>query len=204
MQIECKLAGFGGQGIMTVGKLLALAGMKEGREVVWIPSYGPEMRGGTAYCTVVVADRPIGSPVINDPGHLITMNRPSLEKFAPTVRPGGVLVINSSLIPIGAERADIDVVRVPCNEIAIALGQPRLASMVALGAFAARSGMVAFETLRAVVVDQFSRRPDVAQQNAAALDRGAEVARETPAFVPPPNAGPNAGTAAVAAAGGAQ
>jgi len=115
MQIECKLAGFGGQGIMTVGKLLALAGLKEGREVVWIPSYGPEMRGGTAYCTVVVAYRPIGSPVINNPGHLITMNRPSLEKFAPTVRPGGVLVINSSLIPIGAERADIDVVRVPCN-----------------------------------------------------------------------------------------
>ncbi len=185
MQDECKLAGFGGQGIMTVGKLLALAGLREGREVVWLPSYGPEMRGGTAYCTVVVADRPIGSPVINTPHHLIAMNRPSLEKFAPTVKPGGVLVINSSLIPIGAERNDIDVVRVPCNEIAIALDQPRLASMIALGAFVARSSMVAYEQLRAVVLDQFSRKPELAKLNATALDKGADVAREAPPFAAP-------------------
>lgn len=180
MQNECKFAGFGGQGIMTVGKLLALTGLQEGREVVWLPSYGPEMRGGTAYCTVAVADRPIGSPVINNPGNLIAMNRPSLEKFAPTVKPGGVIVINSSLIPIGVEREDVDALRVPCNEIAIELGNPRVASMVSLGAFVARSGMVSYDALRAVVLDQFSRKPSVAELNAAALDRGADVARETP------------------------
>lgn len=180
MQDECKFAGFGGQGIMTVGKLFALAGLQEGREVVWLPSYGPEMRGGTAYCTVVVADRPIGSPVINTPGNLVVMNRPSLEKFASTVRSGGVLVINSSLIPIGTDRADLDVLRVPCNEIAIELGQPRVASMIALGAFVARTGLVSYETVRAVVLDQFSRRADVAELNVTALDRGADLARATP------------------------
>lgn len=182
MQAECKFAGFGGQGIMTVGKFLALAGMAEGREVVWIPSYGPEMRGGTAYCTVVVADKPIGSPVINMPGHLVVMNRPSLEKFAPTVKPGGVLVINSSLIPIGTERTDLDVVRVPCNEIAIQLGQPRVAAMVALGAFIARSGMVDFARFRDIVAEQFSRKAEVAGVNVAAVERGAEVARAVPPF----------------------
>lgn len=179
MQHECKFAGFGGQGIMTVGKLLALTGLREEREVVWLPSYGPEMRGGTAYCTVVIADRPIGSPVINRPLHLIAMNRPSLEKFAPTMKPGGVLVLNSSLIPISSDRTDIDVLHVPCNEIAIALGSPRSASMVALGAFAERSGMVRFSELREVVGEQFGHKPAIAAVNQAALDRGAEIARET-------------------------
>lgn len=182
MQHECKFAGFGGQGIMTIGKLLALTGLAESREVVWLPSYGPEMRGGTAYCTVVVADRPIGSPVINRPGHLLVMNRPSLEKFAPTVRPGGVIVINSSLIPITTDRTDVDVLRVPCNEIAIELGNTRTASVVALGAFVARSGMVGYDKLRDVVANEFARKPKVAELNLAALDRGAAVARETAPF----------------------
>ena len=180
MQHECKFAGFGGQGIMTVGKLLALAGLREGREVVWLPSYGPEMRGGTAYCTVVTADRPIGSPVINRPRHLVAMNRPSLEKFAPTIRSGGVIVINSSLIPITSDREDVDQLLVPCNEIAIELGSPRSVSMIALGAFAERSGMVSFADLREVVGEQFSRKPKIAEINQTALDRGAEIARSTP------------------------
>ena len=97
MQSEVKFAGFGGQGIMLIGKILAHAAMQEGLEVVWIPSYGPEMRGGTAYCTVVASDRPIGSPIIRNPQHLVAMNRPSLEKFAPTVKSGGVIFINGSL-----------------------------------------------------------------------------------------------------------
>jgi 2-oxoglutarate ferredoxin oxidoreductase subunit gamma len=99
MQSEVMFAGFGGQGILLSAKILAHAAMEEGYEVVWIPSYGPEMRGGTAYCTVVISDRPIGSPIIKNPLHLVAMNRPSLEKFAPVVKPGGVVLINSSLMP---------------------------------------------------------------------------------------------------------
>ena len=89
MQNEVQFAGFGGQGIMLMGQIMAEAAMQQGYEVVWIPSYGPEMRGGTAYCTVVISDRPIGSPIIRNPKHLVAMNRPSLEKFAPAVKPGG-------------------------------------------------------------------------------------------------------------------
>jgi len=94
MQTEVQFAGFGGQGIMVMGKILAHAAMEEGLEVSWVPSYGPEMRGGTAYCTVVVSDVPIGSPVIKNPTHLVAMNRPSLEKFSGCIKPGGVIFIN--------------------------------------------------------------------------------------------------------------
>ena len=113
MQSEIQFAGFGGQGIMVMGQILAQAAMAGGFEVVWIPSYGPEMRGGTAYCTVVISDRLIGSPIIRNPGHLVAMNRPSLEKFASTVKSGGVIFINSSIISIDAGREDVDVIRVP-------------------------------------------------------------------------------------------
>ncbi len=185
MQDECKFAGFGGQGIMTVGRLLALAGLQAEREVIWIPSYGPEMRGGTAYCTVVISGLPIGSPIINTPGSLVAMNRPSLEKFAPTVRPGGVIIINSSLIPVSVPRDDVDVLEVPCNQIALEIGSVRSASMVALGALAARSAIVPFETLCEVIESEFKRKAEVARMNLAALERGAEVAREKPRFEPP-------------------
>ena len=183
MQNECKFAGFGGQGILTIGKLMALAGLAEGREVVWIPSYGPEMRGGTAYCTVVVADKPIGSPVINNPRNLVVMNRPSLEKFDATVRPGGIIVINSSLIPVSSKRDDVDVLRVGCNAIANELGNARVAGMIALGAFVARSGIVAMEALEEVVGKTFAAKPAIAALNRKALARGAEIARCAPPFV---------------------
>ncbi|MEJ2097557.1 MAG: 2-oxoacid:acceptor oxidoreductase family protein, partial [Deltaproteobacteria bacterium] len=108
MQSEVQFAGFGGQGIMLMGKILAHAAMEEGYEVSWVPSYGPEMRGGTAYCTVVISDTPIGSPVIKNPTHLVAMNRPSLEKFAPAVKKGGIIFINESLIDIRSGRADVN------------------------------------------------------------------------------------------------
>ena len=107
MQNEVMFAGFGGQGILLSAKILAHAAMEEGMEVAWVPSYGPEMRGGTAYCTVVISDRLIGSPIIRNPMHLVAMNRPSLEKFAPVVRSSGVILVNSSLISIGADRDDV-------------------------------------------------------------------------------------------------
>jgi len=176
MQSEVMFAGFGGQGIMMIGKLYALAGMDDGRQVIWIPSYGPEMRGGTAYCTVVLSDRPIGSPVIASPAHLVVMNRPSLEKFAPVMKTGGVCVVNSSLIPIEAGRADIDEVRVACNEVAIELGNPKLASMIALGAFVARSKVFDFELLRAAARHAFEEKPKLVDANLRALDKGAQLA----------------------------
>ena len=105
MQSEVMFAGFGGQGILLSAKMLAHAAMETGHEVVWIPSYGPEMRGGTAYCMVIMSDRPIGSPIVKNPQHLVAMNRPSLEKFAGQVKPGGVILVNSSLIDINSGRS---------------------------------------------------------------------------------------------------
>ena len=125
MQTEVIMAGFGGQGLMLIGKLLAKAGLDEGKEVTWLPSYGPEMRGGTANCTVVVSDKPIGSPLIPAPKGAIVMNRPSHDKFAPLVRPKGVLVVNSSLIPDTTPRSDLTVFRIPANEIAMEEGSGR-------------------------------------------------------------------------------
>jgi len=135
MTHEVLIAGFGGQGIMAMGTLLAYAGMLEGKNVSWLPSYGPEMRGGTAYCMVVVSDEPVTSPLVTEPTAVIVMNNPSLEKFESWVRPGGLLVINTSLVDLEPGRSDIRVVRVPCNEIAEGLGSGKVANMVALGAY---------------------------------------------------------------------
>ncbi len=176
MQSEVMFAGFGGQGILLSAKILAHAAMEEGREVAWIPSYGPEMRGGTAYCTVVVSDRPIGSPIIKNPMHLVAMNRPSLEKFAPVVKPGGVILINESLVPIGAGRDDVDELSVPVNEIAIKLGSIRSANIVALSAFVARSRIVDIECLRGCIKTEFARKAKLIPLNMKAVDAGIDAA----------------------------
>jgi len=108
MQLETFFAGFGGQGIMSIGQFLAKTGMEEGKQVVWLPSYGPEMRGGTAYCTVIISDQLIGSPIISNPQALVVLNRPSMDKFAPRVKSGGTIIVNSSLIEVTSERDDVD------------------------------------------------------------------------------------------------
>ncbi|MBN1947900.1 MAG: 2-oxoacid:acceptor oxidoreductase family protein [Bradymonadales bacterium] len=177
MQDEVQFAGFGGQGIMLIGKLLAHSAMHEGREVCWLPSYGPEMRGGTAYCTVVLADRPIGSPVISNPRYLVVMNRPSLEKFGPMVKTQGAVVINSSLIPISIDRTDIDVLRIPCNDIAVELGDNRVASMVALGALLGYRTLVDLEGIKELVKETFGKKVKVLNINLLALERGFELGR---------------------------
>ena len=177
MQREVMFAGFGGQGILLIGNILAHAAMEQGSEVAWVPSYGPEMRGGTAYCLVAISDRPIGSPIIRNPMHLVAMNRPSLEKFAPMVKPTGVVVINSSLISIGAGRDDVDELRVPANDIAKDLGSTKVANIVALGAFVARSNIVDFEVMRTCVQEQFASREKLIPINMAALDAGKKAAR---------------------------
>ena len=176
MQKEVMFAGFGGQGILLSAKLLAHAAMEQGSQVMWIPSYGPEMRGGTAYCTVVVSDRLIGSPIIKNPAHLVAMNRPSLEKFASVVKPDGVVLINSSLIPVRSDRDDVQELIVPANEAAVALGSVRCANIVALSAFAAKSGMVDLEILRECIKAEFAAKAKIIPLNMKAFDEGLRIA----------------------------
>jgi 2-oxoglutarate ferredoxin oxidoreductase subunit gamma len=172
MQNDVIMAGFGGQGILLIGKMLAYAGMHEGKEVSWLPSYGPEMRGGTCNCTVVISDTTVGSPVIQSPRAVLAMNLPSLEKFEPDLRPGGVLLINTSLIDQRSERDDIVIVEVPANEIAKELGNPRGANMVALGAYLGATGSVSVEEVEKVIRETFAAKPKVIDVNIEALHRG--------------------------------
>ncbi len=177
MQNEVMFAGFGGQGILLSGKILAHAALEEGYEVAWIPSYGPEMRGGTAYCLVVISDRPIGSPIIKNPKHLVAMNRPSLEKFAKVLKPGGVILNNSSLIPIEAGRADVDELKVPAGDIAAEVGSGKAANIVALAAFVARSGIVSIDTLKRCIEEEFGKRPKLIPLNIKAMEAGIKAAQ---------------------------
>ena len=177
MQIEVMFAGFGGQGILSAGKILAGAAMEKDARVAWIPSYGPEMRGGTAYCTVVVSDRLIGSPIIRNPGHLVAMNRPSLEKFGGLVKKDGVILVNSSLVEISSGRTDIDELRVPATGIADEIGDVMVASVVALSAFVSRSSVVPMDLLRSVLIGKFEDQPELLAKNLTALERGEEAAR---------------------------
>lgn len=142
MTHEIILAGFGGQGVMVMGQLLAYAGMLEGSYVSWIPSYGPEMRGGTANCSVIISEEPVGSPIVGEATAVVAMNLPSFEKFESSLSPGGVMLINSSLIDRESKRDDIRVYKVPANDIANDLGNARMANMVALGALNAALGNV--------------------------------------------------------------
>jgi 2-oxoglutarate ferredoxin oxidoreductase subunit gamma len=135
MEHSVIIAGFGGQGVILAGKILAQAGMDHDLEVTWLPSYGPEMRGGTANCTVVLSKQPVGSPIVDNPTSLIAMNLPSLEKFESRVEKGGVIVLNSSLIERDVERDDVKVARVALNKLAMKIGSDRALNMIALGAY---------------------------------------------------------------------
>lgn len=176
MTTELIVAGFGGQGVLLFGKFLALSGLKEGKEVVWIPSYGPEMRGGTCNCTVIVSEDPIGSPIIDYPNTVVVMNKPSLVKFGPRVSPNGLLLINRSLIDTTSDRTDIRIETVPANEIALELGNGKAANMVALGAYVALTKVVKFETILGVVEENFAKKKQFLDLNLAAVKKGYEQA----------------------------
>jgi 2-oxoglutarate ferredoxin oxidoreductase subunit gamma len=172
MQVEAVFAGFGGQGVLLAGKILAETGMELGKEVVWLPSYGPEMRGGTANCTVIIADEPIASPIVTNPRDLVVMNRPSLEKFAPVLRPGGFAVVNSSLISIKPNRDDLAVIEVPANQIAIDAGAGKAANMVMLGAYVGATGIVPYEALMEQAKHEFAKKPKLVPINVKCLEGG--------------------------------
>jgi 2-oxoglutarate ferredoxin oxidoreductase subunit gamma len=172
-------AGFGGQGVLLIGQLLALAGMNEGREVSWLPSYGPEMRGGTANCSVVVSDEPIASPVLSMADCVIAMNTPSLDKFESCVNPGGKLFINSSIIEKKATRTDIDVYYVPCNEIADSLQNPKVGNMAMLGAYLEATKAVEVKSiLDALLYKLGEKKAKFIPLNEKAIQMGAESIRK--------------------------
>lgn len=172
MERATVLSGFGGQGLLFAGQGLAQAGMFEGLHVSWLPSYGPEMRGGTASCTVIVADRPIGSPVVDRVDLLIALNPPSLAKFEALLAPGGLLVLNDSLIEADPTRTDIEVLRVPCSALARTVGDERVISVIALGAAIGRLAVVAAESMRQALTLKGSR--EVVEMNLRAFELGLE------------------------------
>lgn len=158
MQTEIVFSGFGGQGTLFAGQIVSYAAMDNGLEVTWIPSYGPEMRGGTANCNVVISDEEIGSPFVRNPQAAVVMNLPSLIKYEPLLKPGGVLVINSSMIEQKPTRTDIKVLMVPANEIAEQLGAPRLANMVMTGALLANLPVLTIEQMEKALEAHLPKR----------------------------------------------
>lgn len=175
IQEEIIISGFGGQGALFAGQLLAYAAMDQDLHVTWIPSYGPEMRGGKARCTVVISDEEIGSPLVRRPSAAIVLNIPSMEAFEPAVKPGGVLVVNSSLIPQKSERDDIRVIYVPASDIASDMGNIRLANVVCLGALVQALGVLPLEAIEKALDEHLpERHRELLELNKEALRRGAE------------------------------
>jgi 2-oxoglutarate ferredoxin oxidoreductase subunit gamma len=173
MQEEFLLAGFGGQGVMFAGQLLAYAAMDEGMEVTWIPSYGPEMRGGTAHCFVVLSDSPIGSPIVRNPKVVVALNTPSFDRYEPLVAADGLLAYNASLIERTSERSDVSRLAVPASELADELGNLRLMNVVMLGAMLAHWPVLSLDAIRHALDKHIpEHRRDMLPLNYEALKRG--------------------------------
>jgi 2-oxoglutarate ferredoxin oxidoreductase subunit gamma len=181
MQNELLISGFGGQGVMFAGQIMAYAAMDQGLNVTWIPSYGPEMRGGTANCTVVISDEEIGAPLVAKPRIAIVLNRPSLDKYEPIIKPGGWLFINASMIDRDAERADIETRQVPASQIAEELGDKRMANMVMLGALLGAIPLLPVEAIARAMQDHLPKRHQhLIPANLEALKRGEAVTGGSP------------------------
>ncbi len=173
MIIKTIFSGFGGQGVIMMGYLLAMAGMREDKNVTCLPSYGAEVRGGTANCTVVIATEEIASPVASDPEYAVLMNNPSLLRFQNRVQSGGTILLNSSMIETRPVRGDLEVLEVPANELAKEVGDDKVANMVMLGAFIKKSELVSMDTLHQLVKETFSsRNPGIVKLNRSALLAG--------------------------------
>lgn len=174
MERSVIIAGFGGQGVLLAGKILAQAGMDHGLEVTWLPSYGPEMRGGTANCTVVLSDAPVGSPIVDEPDAVIVLNRPSLDKFEAAVAKGGTIIVNASLIDRKVGRKDVAAHYVPINDIALGLGDARVVNMIALGAYLRATGTVPLDAVKQAMARALedSGKGKFVPMNDKALDGG--------------------------------
>ncbi|KRQ87168.1 Pyruvate synthase subunit PorC [Caloramator mitchellensis] len=172
---EIIFAGFGGQGILSMGKFLAYAGLEENLNVSWLPSYGPEMRGGTANCSVIVSDSPIGAPIVTDATTVVVMNRPSLDKFESHIVKGGLLIIDSDLVNREPERDDIEVIKIPAQKVAEEVGSKKIANMVLLGALVEKTKIVPMEALLKALKEH--GKEQFYELNKKALERGAEFAK---------------------------
>ena len=170
---EMILAGFGGQGIMFAGRLIASAGMIAEKEVSWLPSYGPEMRGGTANCHVIVSDQPVGSPIVVAPTTLVAMNRPSLDKFEDAVLSDGLLIMDSSLIDRKKKRKDIKVIKIPATRMAADMGAGKLANMIMVGQWIKETGLLSMEIVKMSLEKVVSaNKQDLMDINIKALELG--------------------------------
>jgi 2-oxoglutarate ferredoxin oxidoreductase subunit gamma len=179
MKTDLICSGFGGQGSLTIGKFLAKAGMKEGKNVTWLPSYGPEMRGGTANVAVVISDKPVASPLVSAPDILIALNQPSLDRFGPIVKSGGFIVANTDMCPHKLDRTDVTAVYVPMSEIAGQAGSQQVVNIVAIGALLAVNPIVAIQT----IIDDLTsflktKNPALLEANLKALELGGAAAKK--------------------------
>lgn len=172
---EIILAGFGGQGILFAGKLLAYCGMVAGKELSWLPSYGPEMRGGTCNCHVILSDEPVSSPLITKPTVLFAMNQPSLDKFEGKVAPGGVIVYDSTLIASGVKRDDVKALAVPATKTANAMGASKLANMILIGALIKETKMFDSQTIEKALNKLIPpKKADLLKVNLECIKKGME------------------------------
>ena len=178
MMDQIILSGFGGQGVMFIGKVLAYAGLAGELEVCWIPSYGPEMRGGTANCSVIISDAEINSPVIDQADAAIVLNQPSYDKFLPRIKAGGVLVVNSSIVQSDNQRDDIHIISIPATDIANELGRPALANMVCLGALVPKLKLIDMKVLqKAMDAVVGKKKPELYEMNIQAIQKGIEYSK---------------------------
>lgn len=179
MKTEMICAGFGGQGVLTIGKFIAIAGMEEGKNVSWLPSYGPEMRGGTANVSTVVSDEPIASPIVSYPDVLVALNQPSIDKFGPSVRAGGVIVMNTNMCPRGCQRTDVQLIAAPMSDIATEIGSAMVLNMLAIGIVIGKTGIIKYETLEGDLTSFLkAKNPDLLEKNLTAIKRGIELGRQ--------------------------
>ncbi len=179
MKAEIICSGFGGQGVLTIGKFLAQAAMKEGKNVSWLPSYGPEMRGGTANVSVVISDEEIASPLVSKPNILVALNQPSLDKFGPETQKGGVILVNTDMTPNKLPREDVDIVNAPMSSIAIECGSTKVLNMVSIGLVIGKTKIVKFETIEQDLKEFLElKNPQLLSANMEALKRGMDFFKE--------------------------
>lgn len=179
MQTSIIIAGFGGQGVLFAGQLLAYAGMDTGHHVSWIPSYGPEMRGGTANCTVIIGDEPVGAPIVGRPDVAIVFNLPSFEKYEPLVKEGGLLIVNNAIVNLKTERDDVEVVYVPANQIAEEAGSTKMLNMAMVGALLARRPVLTLaDVAHALRTHLPASKQHLLEANIDVLQQGYDVAEE--------------------------
>ncbi|NCA93029.1 2-oxoacid:ferredoxin oxidoreductase subunit gamma [bacterium] len=172
MENKIIIAGFGGQGVQSLGMFIAYASIHAGKEVTFLPSYGPEMRGGTSNCSVVVSDKPVASPIIASPDMLIAMNKPSLSKFKNRVKSGGTIIVNKSLIEDKVERTDVNVHYIDANKLGLEAGNAKTANIVVLGAYTKLSGDFTPEQMKEVIQEKFAKKPKVIPANLKAFEMG--------------------------------